>query len=130
MRSIKSETAGVASIQPELHNADVAGASAELVGYDAALVLIQTGDYTDGTFPIQVEESDDAATWTAVADADLDGTEPVIDAAADADSVFRVGYLGSKRYLRVAIVGSTAGATGAEIAASILRAKPKYAPVA
>lgn len=129
MRSIKSEVAAVVSLQPEVHNADADGASADLRGFEAATVLVQVGDYTDGTFPIVVEESDDDATFAAVADADLDGTEPSIDAAGDADSVFALGYLGSKRFLRVAISGSTPGTTGAELAAAIVKGDPKYAPV-
>ncbi|MGH9320574.1 MAG: hypothetical protein ACRD3V_11905 [Vicinamibacteria bacterium] len=130
MRSMKDEIAGVSSLQPGLYNSDAVGSGADLRGFDAATLLVQVGAYTDGSFPLVVEESSDDVTYAAVADADLVGIEPSVDAAGDADSVVELGYIGSKRFLRVSISGAVPGVTGAEIAAVVLRGHPAYAPVA
>ena len=75
-----------------------------------------------------VEESDDNTTYTAVAAADLQGTEPVVDGATDDDQLYELGYLCSKRYLRVAVTISGA-TTGAVYSASIITGHPAVAPV-
>ena len=79
-----------------------------------------------GTF--QVEESADNTAFTAVAAADLQGTEPVVDDATDDDQIYKLGYLGSKQYLRVAVTVSGA-TTGAVYGAMIIAGHPAAAPV-
>ena len=83
---------------------------------------------TDGTHTFAVEESADNTTYTAVAAADLQGTEPVVDDATDDDQIYELGYLGSKRYIRVAVTVSGA-TTGAVYGASITTGHPAVAPV-
>lgn len=77
-------------------------------GYESVEFLILTGSLADAdaTFTVLVEEGDasnlsDAA---AVADSDLLGTEALAGFTfADDDKVFKIGYVGSKRYVRVTI---------------------------
>ena len=68
--------------------------------FGGALVIVQTGTITDGTHTVEVQESDDNSSFAAVADADLQGTEPAIGAAND-NVVYEIGYRGSKRYIRI-----------------------------
>jgi len=94
--------------------------------FRTALAIVQTGTITDGTHTVEVQESDDNSSFTAVVDADLQGTEPAIGAADD-NVVYEIGYRGTKRYLRVAVVttGATVGGTfGAVIALGIPRRLP------
>jgi hypothetical protein len=94
--------------------------------FRSAMVLVHTGTLTDGTQTIEVQESDDNSSWTAVADADLQGTEPAIAASAD-NTLYEIGYRGTKRYIRVVDVvsGATSGGTlGAVVVLGMARRLP------
>lgn len=79
---------------------------ADLKGYDGAEFIILTGALADAdaTFTTLVEDSADNSTFAAVPDANLLGLETAASFtfAAD-DKVFKIGYSGSKRYVRVTI---------------------------
>lgn len=112
-------------------NATVNGASVDRNAggnmHRTAMVVVHTGTVTDGTHTIEVQDSDDNSTFTAVADQYLQGTEPAIGATDD-DKLFTIGYIGTRRYLRVSV--TTAGATsGATFGASILLGEPRRGPV-
>lgn len=95
--------------------------------FRVATVVVHTGTITDGTHTIEVQDSDDNSTFAAVADQYLQGTEPAIGASDD-NSVFEVGYIGPKRYLRVSV--TTAGATsGGTLGAVVLLGQPSHPPV-
>ncbi len=85
-------------------------------GYDALEFLIATGSLADAnaTFTVLVEDGDDSDLvddGAAVADAYLLGTEATASFAfGDDDEVRKIGYLGSKRYVRLTITPS--GNTG------------------
>lgn len=93
----------------------------------SALVVVFTGTLTDGSVAITLEESADNSTWNTVAAPDLQGTAPTV-ASTDDDKVFELGYVGSKRYLRVKAV--TSGATsGGAFGAVIVRGFPRRTPI-
>lgn len=103
---------------------DATAVCVDLKGVDAINIDIMTQTVTDaGTasgFTFQIEESDDttAANFTAVADADLVGLESLLAVTADTDDdafVGSIGYIGSKRYIRV----TTTGTTGTDAKSSI-----------
>jgi hypothetical protein len=114
------------TLSPAARTANANGVGVDLQGFEGALVLIQTGVITDGTHAFEVQESDDNVTFTAVADADLQGTEPSVGATDD-DKVYRIGYVGTKRYVRVVSTASgttTGGIYGASIAQGFARKQP------
>lgn len=85
-------------------------------GYEDAEYLVATGTLADAgaTFTSLLEESDDSgmAGATAVADADLIGTEALASFTQAADNkVLKLGYKGRKRYTRLTI--TPAGNAGA-----------------
>ncbi|ASU81508.1 hypothetical protein CDO52_00750 [Nocardiopsis gilva YIM 90087] len=130
-RSVYTNTTARATINPAAHTSTATGSSVDRnVGDDmhrTAMVVVHTGTITDGTHTIEVQDSDDDSTFTAVADAFLQGTEPEIGTADD-DKLFYVGYIGVRRYLRV--VSTVAGATtGGIYGASILLGEPRRGPV-
>lgn len=93
----------------------------------SALVVVFAGTLTDGSVAITLEESADNSTWNTVAAPDLQGTAPTV-ASTDDDKVFELGYVGSKRYLRVKAV--TSGATsGGTFGAVIVRGFPRRTPI-
>lgn len=115
------------SLKPAARTASANGTGVDLAGFDAAMVVIDAGAWTDGSHTFEVQESDDNSSFTAVASADLDGTEPVVDGAPDDDQIYVIGYHGIKRYLRVAttVSGTT---TGAVYSASIVRGNGRVKP--
>ncbi|MDX3068042.1 MULTISPECIES: hypothetical protein [Streptomyces] len=94
----------------------------------SAMLVVQTGTITDGSHAVILQESDDNSAWGTVAAADLQGSAPTV-VAADDDTLFELGYKGSKRYLRASV--TTSGATtGGTFGAVIVRAFPRRAPIA
>jgi hypothetical protein len=98
-----------------------AGDWIDMQGWEALTFTVSTGTVTDaGTasgFAFEVQESDTtaAADATAVADADLIGTEAALTVTADTDDnklIGSIGYRGSKRYVRIVATG-TAGTDAA-----------------
>ena len=93
-----------------------AGAWMDMAGWQAITFSVSTGTVTDaGTtsgFSFEVQESDTtaAADATAVADADLLGTEAALTVTDDTDDnklIGTVGYRGTKRYVRIVATGTT-----------------------
>jgi type 1 fimbria pilin len=131
---IKNNVDVVQSIAPQQLSGTVTGTSTaagvDLRGYNSAMAVINCGAAggTAPSFTFQVEESDDNSTFTAVASADLSGTEPSVGTAND-NAVYRIGYKGGSRYIRVS-VPATSGTTPTLFAgASIVRGRPDDAPV-
>lgn len=102
---------------------------ADLKGFDGAEFIILTGSLADAdaTFTVLVEDSADNSTFAAVADAYLLGTEALASFtfAAD-DKVFKIGYVGSKRYVRVTI--TPAGNSGNSFVAGAWLLVPTILP--
>ena len=98
------------------------GTAADLKGYRGALIVANVGAFVSGDDnTITIEESDDNSAFSAVANADLRGGDNaiVVDGTADASVVYLRGYVGNKRYVRVAIAASAT--TGHIIGAVIMR---------
>lgn len=115
------------SLAPAIRTASANGTGVDLQGYEGALIVINTGTITDGTHAIDIQESDDNSTFTSVAAADLIGTEPSIGAADD-NKDYKIGYIGAKRYIRVAVTVSGATSGGA-YSTAVVRGFPRHAPV-
>ncbi|MEU2992584.1 hypothetical protein ABZ772_19850 [Streptomyces griseoincarnatus] len=95
--------------------------------YQDALIVIDTGVVTDGTHTFAVQDSPNGTDWTAVDDEFLQGTEPAVTSAND-DTIYEIGYLGSERYLRVAV--TVAGAsTGGVYSAAVVLSNARRGPV-
>lgn len=119
------------TLTPAARTASVNGTSVDRAEdssmFQDALVVIAVGTVTDGTHTFEVQHSDDNSSWAAVADADLQGAEPVVITTND-ETVYEIGYKGLKRYLRVATTVATA-TTGGLYGASVVLANPRVAPV-
>lgn len=85
------------------------GSAVDLDGKLRAKVVINSGTITNGTHTPSIEGSDDGSTgWAAVDSTEIIGTLAAISSSATQT----VGYIGSKRYIRVVITVSGAPATG------------------
>lgn len=103
-------------------------------GFNAVEFLLLTGAIadTDATFTVLVEEGDAAnlSGGNAVADDQLIGTEALAAPLfSDDDKVFKIGYRGSKRYVRVTV--TPAANTGNVFVAGVwVLGYPSEAPTA
>jgi hypothetical protein len=125
-RDIRSENDFAIAFAPAVHSSTVAVAGVDLQGYEGAEAVIQVGTVTDGTHTPKLQESDDNSTWTDVAAANLNGAF----VALASNTVQRVGYIGSKRYIGIVVTVTGSPATGAAYGGTIHRAQPWNAPLA
>ena len=95
-------------------------------GFDSATIVVKTNTVTDaGTaegFSFVVQEGDDstAAGASAVADAELIGSDLTVTADGDDDKLIGgIGYIGSKRYVRIEGTGTTGTNAGVDIYACL-----------
>ena len=105
----------------------------DMQGIDALVFAIATGSLADAdaTFTVLIEESDDSGMSgaTAVADADLLGTEALASFTFGSDDkCFKIGYKGSKRYVTCTI--TPANNTGAALLCVIAITVPQILPAA
>jgi len=118
----------VAACAPAVITAAADGPVIDLDGFDSALVVVNTGAVVgDGDFGVKLQESDQPASgFGDVAAADQLGAFP---ATLEASSVYRVGYIGSKRkrYIRLAI--TKGGGTSIALGAVAVLGHPSRAPV-
>ena len=103
-------------------------------GYNSLTYVIATGSIADAdaTFTVLLEEGDasNLSDATAVADADLLGTEVLAAFQYDDDNETRkLGYIGSKRYTRLTIT-PVANASAALVSAVAILGNPMIAPTA
>jgi hypothetical protein len=108
-------------------NGTATGTAVDLRGFDAAVVTVSFGAYTDGTHTPSLVQSVDGATYTACASSDLDGTFTAVSGSGGANTLQQVGYIGSQRYVAV-MMTVTGATTGALSSASIIAGYPRNAP--
>lgn len=128
MRDLKSNIKPVLSLVPATRNAAANGTGIDLAGFNAASVVFANGAIggtASPTFTFEVQESDDNTTFTAVADKDLRGTEPVITAA---NQISQVSYIGNKRYIRPVLKTVTGTSPTLDCAAHVILGNPAVAP--
>ena len=128
VRDLKNNISIAGSLAPAARTASVNGTAIDLRGYDAAMVRVSFGAYTDGTHTPKLQHSVDGATYTDVAVSDMDGAFVAVNSSVGANTAQDVGYLGEQRYLRVVMTVSSA-TSGALSSAVIVAGYPHNAPV-
>lgn len=105
------------------------GDSIDLTGFNSAGFYIFSGVVTDGVFTLSIEDSDDNTNWTTVSDSNLNKTIASATFTAVNDNVCKsIGYIGSKRYVRLKII-STSVTTGGIFVAVVFLGTPTFVPV-
>lgn len=135
MKDLHSHVTRRVAIACAVLSADNTPAAIDLQGYQSAEILLDigVGGITfSGTNKIEFKltHSDDDSTYSAVTAADMLGLASVGDggiikaltAAHAAGAVYRCGYKGGKRYLKLLAYFSGTHGTGTPIAASVLLA--------
>jgi hypothetical protein len=119
------------SIRAQAVTATLNGTGVDLQGFEGALVLLDLGLFggTTPTATIKIQESDDNTTFTDVAAADLlGGVLPAIDTTND-ETTYERGYIGRKRYIRVAVTAIAGTSPSLPTSAVVVRGGPRKQPV-
>lgn len=128
MRDLSNNIGPIAALVPQVLSATNTSAAIDIRGFNSAALIINTGAIVaSGNFTAKLQESDTTTSgdFTDVAAADLIGALPAVLAAS---TVYKQGYIGTRRYLRLVITLNS----GTSIAAGavIVRGNPVDAPVA
>ena len=112
MRDLYSNIAAMPALAPAVQAAAGNGLSIDTLGAGRLAFVVNTGAIAgSGDFGVKLQESDTGTSgWTDVAATQVDSTAP---ATLAADSAYRLGYRGWKRYVRLALTK----ASGTSIAA-------------
>ena len=138
MRDLSNNINPAVSVINAVKTAAANGTGVDLQGYESATILVDVGAEGDTLsssvyFEISLEHSDDDSTYTDCAQADIiDGTISEggiwlkLDGTANgnpdsAGGIFRVGYVGGKRYVRVVLAKTGTHSNGTPIGAIVVR---------
>ncbi len=126
-KDLYSNFAAVQAVASGSKSDAVEGVAIDLKGFYSALFVVNTGTVTgDGDFSFKVQESDEAGSGFADVDADdVIGTAPATMAAT---SAYKLGYRGSKRFIRLAVTKT--GGTSIQLGAIAILGHAHHAPVA
>ncbi len=136
-KDIYSDLSPKVSIKPQFINSNttVTGTGVDLQGFEGALVVITAGTIAGSSsanvYTPEVQESNSSDTgFTAVADADLVGTEAAAVHNGGTDSTcLKIGYTGTKRYIRVVLTTTAFTTAGGYIGADIIKGAPHVGAV-
>ena len=143
MKDLSNNIAPAVSIINAVKTAAANGTGVDLQGYASATVLVEVGAEGDTLsssvyFEVSLEHSDDDSTYTDVAQADIvDGTISSggiflkLDGTANgnpdtAGEIYRVGYIGGKRYVRVVLAKTGTHSNGTPLGAMIVRGHARH----
>lgn len=126
MRDIIHNIAVRTAVVPAVQAASANGSGIDTLGFNSLVFAINTGAIASaGDFGVKLQDSDDDTTYADVAAAQVQGTVP---ATLVASTSYKLGYVGFKRYARLAI--TKAGGTSIALGASAILGHPASAPVA
>lgn len=121
------------SLDCAVFTGDQNGTGVDLKGYDAATACFgfgASGDTLSGSVKIQcvLQDSDDNSAFTDAAAADVIGTQALVDDPAEDSTIYRVGYVGSKRYIRTKFDFTGTHSNGIECFGFVIRGLPAQQP--
>jgi hypothetical protein len=129
MRDLANNIGVALALSPAVQAATIKGNAIDTAGFGSVALVVNTGAIASaGDFTVKVQESNtmtDGDFTDAVA-ADLTGD--TLPASVAADSSYKVGYVGNKRYVRV--VATKNGGTSVAIGAVAVKGHADSRPVA
>lgn len=126
MRDLYSNIGAVLALSPAVKTAAGTGPAIDTHGFGAVAFTVNTGAIAGaGDFGVKVQESD-TTTSGDFTDASADVVDSNAPATLAADSAYKLGYRGHKRYVRLALttVGGTSIAAGAVAVLSDAQKRP------
>lgn len=129
-------------LAPLVRTSDATSSAIDMKDYESLLIVANVGapgDTLSGSLKIEfeVQHSDTDSNYVACADTDLlnsvtgtnTGTFAVVDANAEASSVYKTGYIGSKRYVKVVSNLTGTHSTGTSTAVTAIQGHSHLKPV-
>lgn len=127
MRDIISNFGAVQAIAPAVQAAAADGITIDTLGFGSVGFVINTGAIVGaGDFGIKVQESD--ASGSGFTDAAASAVQGTVPATLEAASVYKLGYVGFKRYVRLSL--TKAGGTSIALGAAAIKGNAASRPVA
>ena len=141
MKDLANNLEPVSSIDAIVGNNDTEGTGngVDLQFFEGAMALVNvgaSGDTLSGSVKVDLilQDSDDNSSFSAVTDQNLvtDGTVDssgifaTIDADGEDESVYYIGYVGGKRYLRVFADFTGTHTNGMPLSATIIKGFPRH----
>lgn len=120
MRDLASNIGVVPALAPTEYSAATNGETIDRKGFEKVAFAVVSGDAT-GSLTFKVQDSDDGTTF---ADADAKYIIGEAPAAIEADSAYKLGYWGHKRYQRIALTGTGTADVAAVAILSGANARP------
>ena len=143
MKDLSNSISPAVSLAAAVRTAAANGTGVDLQGYESATVLVDVGAEGDTLsssvfFEVSLEESDDNSTFTDVEQAGIvDGTIASggiflkLDGTTGGDpdttrGIFRVGYVGGKRYIRVVLAKTGTHSNGTPLGAMVVKGHARH----
>tara|TARA_X000000950_G_C13810750_1_gene617521 strand:- start:227 stop:691 length:465 start_codon:yes stop_codon:yes gene_type:complete len=143
MKDMSNTIATAVTLKGAVYTAATNGVGVDLQGYDSATLIASVGAEGDTLsssvhFEMSLEHSDDNSTFTDVAQADIvDGTIASggiwlkLDGTAGgnpdtAGEIFRVGYVGGKRYIRGVLAKTGTHSNGTAISMLVVKGNARH----
>lgn len=140
----------VQAVEPILQLVGTTHAAVEvdLAGHNSALILWNVGSKNAGDtlnstnkFSLKLEHADDSATpgtagdYANVAAADVlggdtpaSGVVKTVDAEADCDQIYKIGYVGGKRHIKLTLAAAGTIANGTIMSVTVLKGHGQDVP--
>lgn len=145
MKDLYSNIVPVQAVAPVLvRDATVpAAAEVDLAGCESAVIEVSCGAKgggDTGTITLQLDQADDSATpgvagsYSNVAAADVQGVTPAagiiltLASGAVAAAVYKFGYIGGKRHIKLTLAENDANATGTILGITVIKGHLQDAP--
>ncbi len=140
MRDLHNQVAVRHTLVPAVTTADATGEAVDRRGFESvehAVITGQSGDTLSGSVKIdlKLEHSHDNSAWDTVTTPDVigatvtDGIFATIEDAAEDEAVYRIGYIGGRRYSRVVADFTGTHSNGIPLAAIVLLGHAHARPV-
>lgn len=125
----------VQSLAPATLTAVVDGAGVDTLGYESAVMFLDVGTQAGDSGTFKFQHSDDNSTFADIPAAELLGEasatagDPLVITTANDAAIYKRGYIGSKRYLRIVNSAETT-AENIPVYAGVILGNPRHAPTA
>jgi hypothetical protein len=118
MKDLYNRVTLVNAVLPAVATETAESAAIDLQGFESALAIYSVGQSADTL-------SGSVKITLSLTECDTsDGT--LIDAAAEDEAVFKVGYLGSKRYIKAGFTLAGTHSSGTEVSAVVLKGHARH----
>lgn len=143
MFDLSNEISTAISLKAKVTTANTTGTGVDLSGYNSAVMIVDVGAEGDTLsssiyYEIAIQQSDDDSTYAACTQADIvDGTIAAsgifykIDGTTGGDPdttgvIYRVGYVGGKRYIRAVLTKTGTHTNGTPVGAMVVRGRARH----